>query len=144
MLKWEYEPFKTKITNESINSVTVEEYTSAGEVNAITREYGTSKATTESYTYNERGETLAHTDGNGHTTSYEYDGEGNKVKQTDPESNETKWTYNSKHEVTSETLPSGETTTSEYDEHGNAIKVSRPAPEERPRSRATNTTRMAR
>jgi RHS repeat-associated protein len=131
VLKWEYEPFKTKITNESTSSVTVEEYTSADEVNSITHGYGTSKATTESFTYNERGEPLTHTDGKGYTTSYEYNSEGDRTKLTDPESHETKWTYNAKHEPTSETLPSGEKTTIEYDEHGNPIKVSRPAPEEK-------------
>ena len=129
-LKWEYEPFKTTITNESTSSVTLEEYTSADELTAITHGYGTEHATTETFTYNEAGEPLTHTDGNEHTTSYEYDGEGNKVKQTDPEGHITKWTYNAKHQVTSETLPSGEKTSIEYDEHGNPTKVSRPAPKE--------------
>jgi RHS repeat-associated protein len=129
-LKWEYEPFKTKITNESTGSVTLEEYTSADKVNAITHGYGTEHATTESFTYNEAGEPLTHTDGNGHTTIYEYSGGGDRVKQTDPEGHETKWSYNAQHEITSETLPSGEKTSIEYDEHGNPIKVSRPAPKE--------------
>ncbi len=129
-LKWEYEPFKTKIANESTGSVTLEEYTSADKVNAITHGYGTEHATTETYTYNEAGEPLTHTDGNSHTTSYEYDSEGDRIKQTDPEGHETKWTYNAEHEITSSTLPSGEKTTIEYDEHGNPIKVSRPAPKE--------------
>jgi RHS repeat-associated protein len=129
-LKWEYEAFQTKITNESTTSVTLEEYNSADELTGITHGYGTEHATTETFTYNEAGEPLTHTDGNEHTTSYEYDGEGNKVKQTDAEGHITKWAYNSKHEITSETLPSGETTSIEYDEHGNPTKVSRPAPKE--------------
>ncbi len=129
-LKWVYEPFKTKITNESTSSVTLEQYTTAGKVNAITHGYGTEHATTETFTYNESGEPLTHTDGNEHTTSYEYDSVGNKTKQTGPEGHETKWTYNAEHEITSETLPSGEKTSIEYDEHGNPVKVSRPAPKE--------------
>jgi RHS repeat-associated protein len=129
-LKWEYEPFKTTITNEATGSVTLEEYTSADRVNAVTHGYGTEYATTEAFTYNEAGEPLSRTDGAEHATRYEYDGEGNKTRQTDPEGHETKWTYNAKREITSETLPSGEKTSIEYDEHGNPIKASRPAPKE--------------
>ncbi len=130
-IKWEYEPFATKITNEATGSVTLDEYTSEYQLSAITHGYGTEHATTESWTYNEHGEPLTHTDGNGYTTTYEYNAAGDKTTETDPEGHETKWAYNSHHQVTSETSPSGEKTTIEYDEHGNPIKVSRPAPEEK-------------
>lgn len=129
--KWEYEPFATKITNEATHATTLDEYGSNFELLAVTYAYGTEQETTDRYTYDEAGDTLSETNGAGDTTSYEYNSEGNKIKQTDPEGHEKKWTYNSEHEVTSETLPSGETTTIEYDEHGNPIKVSRPAPEEK-------------
>ncbi len=129
-LKWEYETFQTQITNEATGSVTLEDYSSADQLTAITHGYGTEHATTESFTYNEAGQPLTHTDGNGHTTTYEYNGEADKTSETDPEGHETKWTYNTEHEITTTTLPSGETTSIEYDEHGNPTKVSRPAPKE--------------
>jgi RHS repeat-associated protein len=129
--KWEYEPFSTKITNEATGSVTLDEYTSEYQLSAITHGYGTEGASTETFTYNERGEPETTTDGDGHTTSYEYNEAGDKTVETDPEGHETKWAYNDHHQVTSETLPSGETTSIEYEEHGNPVKVSRPAPEEK-------------
>jgi YD repeat-containing protein len=128
IFKWEYAPFVTKVTNEATSSVTLDEYTSEYQLAAVTHGYGTEQATTESFTYNERGEPLTRTDGNGHTTSYEYNAAGDRTLETDPEGHETKWAYNAHHQVTSETLPSGETTSIEYDEHGDPIKVSRPAP----------------
>ncbi|MGA8353369.1 MAG: DUF6531 domain-containing protein [Solirubrobacteraceae bacterium] len=128
--KWEYEPFSTKITEEATGSVTLDEYTSEYQLAAITRGYGTEHATTESWTYNERGEPVTATDGRGYTTTYEYNSAGDKIAETDPEGHESKWSYNGHHQITSETNPSGETTTIEYDGHGNPIKVSRPAPEE--------------
>lgn len=128
--KWEYEPFVTKVTEEATGTVTLDEYTSEYQLAAITHGYGTEHATTESWTYNERGEPVTRTDGRGYTTTYEYDSAGDKIAETDPEGHESKWTYNVHHQVTSEANPSGETTSTEYDEHGNPIKVSRPAPEE--------------
>lgn len=126
--KWVYEPFGTKVTNEATGSVTLYEFTSEYRLTGVTRGYGTGQATTEALTYNEASELIEQTDGNGYTTTYEYDGAGNKIKQVDPESHETKWTYNSAHDVLTETKPNGEKTTIARDEHGNPTVISRPAP----------------
>jgi RHS repeat-associated protein len=130
-IKWEYEPFVTKVTEEATGAVTLLEYTSEYQLAAVTRGYGTEHATREEFTYNERGEPITRTDGRGYTTSYEYNEAGDETAETSAEGHEIKWSYNSHHQVTSETNPGGETTSIEYDEHGNPIKVSRPAPEEK-------------
>jgi YD repeat-containing protein len=69
-LSFEYEAFRTKITNKTTGSVTDEHFTSNDEPASITRGYGTSSATTESFTYNEGGYITSVTDGDGHTTTY--------------------------------------------------------------------------
>ncbi|HEY1687933.1 MAG TPA: DUF6531 domain-containing protein [Solirubrobacteraceae bacterium] len=136
VLKWEYEAFNTKITDEATGSVTVDEYDSNDDLTAVTHGYGTGEESTQSLTYDEAGDTLSETDGDGNTTTYEYNAASDKIKEIDPEGHETSWTYNAEHDVTSETLPSGETTSTEYDAHGNPIKISRPGPGE-----TTQTTR---
>ena len=127
-LKFEYETFQTKITNEATGDVTDEYFTSGDEPSSITRGYGTSSAATEFFTYNEGGYVTSVTDGNGHTTTYTYNGAGDKTSMTDPDGDETKWTYDSTHDVLTTTTPKGETTTIERDGDGNPIKISRPAP----------------
>ena len=127
-LSFEYEPFETTITDKASGAVTLERFTSNDEPFEITRAYGTSEATTKSYTYNEGGYVTSETDGNGHGTKYGYDSEGNRTSMLNPDKDETKWTYDAKHDVETETTPEGETTTIERDAHGNALKVSRPAP----------------
>lgn len=128
-LKFEYEPFHTKITNETTGSVTDEWFTSNDEPFSITRGYGTASATTESFTYNEGGYVTSATDGNGHTTKYGYDAVNDRTSTTDSAGDETKWTYDAKHYVETTTTPRGETTTIKRDEHGNPEVVERPAPE---------------
>jgi RHS repeat-associated protein len=130
VMKFAYEPFQTKITNEATGAVTFEEYNSGDLITTITHGYGTTSATTSKIAYNEAGELTSVTDGNGHTTSYEYDGAGNKTKMVDAANRETKWTYNGTHDVMSVTRPNGEKTTITRDEHGNPTVVSRPAPGE--------------
>jgi RHS repeat-associated protein len=127
-LKFEYEPFHTKITNETTGSVTNEYFTSNDEPSSVTRGYGTASATTESFTYNEGGYVTSVTDDNGHTTEYGYDSANDRTSMVDPDSDETKWTYDSTHDVLTMTTSKGETTTIERDGDGNPIKISRPAP----------------
>jgi RHS repeat-associated protein len=128
-LGFEYEPFHTKITNKTTGSVTDERFTSNDEPFSITRGFGTTSATTESFTYNAAGLPLSVTDGNEHTTSYEYDASGNRTKMVDANKNETKWTYNATHDVETMTTPKGETTTIKREAHGNPETIERPAPE---------------
>ena len=128
-LKFEYETFHTKITNENTSSVTNEYFTSNDEPSSITRGYGTSSATTESFAYNEGGYVTSVTDGNGHTTTYGYNAVNDRTSMVDPNKNETKWTYDSTHDVETMTTPKGETTTIKREAHGNPETIERPAPE---------------
>ena len=127
-LKFEYESFHTKITNNTTGSVTDEHFTSDDELLTITRGFGTASATTTTYTYDASNDLLSVTDGNNHKTKYTYDAAANRTSMVDPNEHETKWTYNATHDVLSVTTPNGETTKIVRDSHGNAETVSRPAP----------------
>jgi len=127
-LKFEYETFHTKITNETTGSVTNEYFTSNDEPSSITRGYGTASATTESFTYNEGGYVTGVIDGNGHTTTYGYSAANDRTSTVDPNKNETKWTYDATHDVETMTTPKGETTTIKREAHGNPETIERPAP----------------
>ena len=133
-----YEAFHTTITNKATGAVTDEWFTSYNEPYSVTHGYGTAAATTETFAYNEAGQLIRRTDGNGHTTTYGYDAEGNRTSERDPLGHEIKWTYNGTHDLVSTTTPRGETTTIERDADGNVESISRPAPEE-----ATQTTSFA-
>jgi RHS repeat-associated protein len=127
---FEYAAFHTKITNKATGAVTDEWFTSNNEPFSITHGYGTSAAATQTFSYNEAGQLISVTDGNGHTTTYGYDANGNKTSEKDAAGDETKWTYNETHDVVSITKPGGEKTTIARDAHGNAETVSRPGPGE--------------
>ncbi len=125
---FEYTPFNTTITNKATGSVTVEHFDSNDLPSSTTHGYGTSSATTETFSYNAADCLLTTTDGDGHTTTYTYDSSNNRTSEMDAEKNETKWTYDSTHDVETETLPNGETTTYKRDSHGNPEVIERPAP----------------
>jgi RHS repeat-associated protein len=127
-LTFEYEPLHTRITNQTTGSVTDEYFTSGGEPGSVTRGYGTSSATTEEFSYNEAGQEIAATDGNGHQTTYAYNSAGDRTSVEDANGHKTKWTYNSTHDVETMTTPKGETTTYKRDSHGNPEAIERPAP----------------
>ncbi len=135
-LVFAYETLHTTITNEATHSVTDERFTSQGEPLSITHGSGSPEASTQSYSYDEAGDVLTVTDGNGHTTKYGYDAASNRTSETNADGDEAKWTYDSTHDVVTTTTPKGETTTIKRDEHGNAESVSRPAP-----ASATQTTK---
>jgi RHS repeat-associated protein len=125
-----YEGFHTTLINKATGAVTDEWFTSNNEPYSITYGYGTTKATTKTFAYNEAGQLIRSTDGNGHSTTYGYDAEGNRTSEKDALGHETKWTYSAAHEVTSETTPRGETTTLKRDSKGNVESISRPVPGE--------------
>jgi RHS repeat-associated protein len=127
-LKFEYESFQTKITNENTGSVTDEYFTSNDEPSSITRGYGTASATTESFAYNVGGYVTSMTDGDGHTTTYGYSAANDRTSMVDANKNETKWTYDSTHDVETTTTPKGEKTTIKRETHGNPEVIERPAP----------------
>jgi RHS repeat-associated protein len=124
-----YEGADTTITNKATGSVTKEVFTGGDEPESITRGYGTSRATTETFTYDEAGDLTSVTDGNGHTTKYEYDGERNMIKMISPEEyeNETKWTYNKTHDVLTVETPDFGETTYVRNSAGEPESMSRPA-----------------
>jgi RHS repeat-associated protein len=126
-LKFEYEAFHTKITNNTTGSVTDEHFTSNNEPFSITRGFGTSSASTETFTYDAANDRASATDGNGHTTTYTYEN-GNRLSMVDSDKNETKWTYDGTHDVLTVTTPDGEKTTITRNSNGDAETVSRPAP----------------
>jgi RHS repeat-associated protein len=126
---FEYEPGHTKLTNQSTGSVLDEHFTFSNEPESITRGFGTSSATTETFTYGKYGEVLTAKDGNGHKTEYEYDGEHNQTKLILPLGGlRKKWTYNSTHDIATMTTPEGEVTTCTRNSAGEPEKISRPAP----------------
>jgi RHS repeat-associated protein len=124
--KWAYNQGETKVTDPT-GAVTQMLFTGHVPV-SITRGYGTSSATTETFAFDGSDNLTSVTDGNGHTTKYEYDSEDNRTKLTDADNNETKWTYNSKHDVLTITTPKGETTTIKRKANGDPEKIERPAP----------------
>jgi len=127
-LSFEYEPFHTKITNKTTGSVTDEHFTSNDEPFSVTRGFGTTSATTESFAYNAAGLPLSLTDGNEHTITYGYNAANDRTSMVDANKNETKWTYNTTHDVETMTTPKGETTTIKREAHGNPEVIERPAP----------------
>jgi RHS repeat-associated protein len=127
-LKFEYEPFHTKITNKNTGSITDERFTSNDEPYSITRGFGTTSATIETFAYNEGGYVTSETDGNNHTTKYTYNTLNDRTGKVDPNEHETTWEYNNTHDVISTTTPKGEKTTIKRDTHGNPEVIERPAP----------------
>lgn len=120
--------YETKITNHSTGAVTQEIFSFGHEPTSITHGFGTSSATTEKLAYDEAGDLIQTTDGNGHVTKYKYDNEGNRTSMIDADEHETKWTYDGTHDVLTTTTPKGETTTIKRDGHGNPEVIERPAP----------------
>jgi RHS repeat-associated protein len=127
-LKWEYEGFQTKITNEATGSVTADDFNSAYGLAAVVHGFGTSSETTERFTYNAAGDMLSKTDGGGHNTEYGYDSANDRTSKVDADKDETKWSYDGTHDVETMTTPNGETTTYKRESHGNPEVIERPAP----------------
>ncbi len=125
---FEYQPFKTVTDNHTTGAKTAEVFTSTGLPVLRTRGYETTSATTETFSYDAAGQLLNSTDGDGHTTKYQYDSHENRTLKEDAEGNKTKWAYNSTHDVETKTLPNGEITTYKRDSHGNPEVIERPAP----------------
>ncbi|HET8814414.1 MAG TPA: RHS repeat-associated core domain-containing protein [Solirubrobacterales bacterium] len=126
---FKYEAFHTTITNKATGAVTDEWFTSNNQPYSVTRGYGTPYATTETFGYDGAGRLIRVTDGNGHTTTFGYDEDGNRTSEKSP-AGETKWTYNGTHDVTSVTSPGGVTTTFARDGNGNLESASSPGPGE--------------
>jgi RHS repeat-associated protein len=66
------------------------------------------------YTYNNRGELLTVTDGDGTTTRNSYDADGDLTSVTDGDGGTTRYVYDAADQPTAVTLPSGATSTFQY------------------------------
>ncbi len=128
-LKFEYEPFVTKITNETTGNVTEESFTSDHELGSIIRGAGSGNEIIEGYVYSEAGQEIALVNGDGEKTTYEYDSAGDRTSAKDANGNTTKWTYDSTHDVETMTTPKGETTTIKRNSDGDPEVIERAAPE---------------
>lgn len=79
-----------------------------------------------SYEYDEVGNIIKETDGNGHTSFFTYDERGNILSETNGAGETTTYTYTQEYSlISSITDPKGNTTTFEYDNKGNPTKVTR-------------------
>lgn len=124
-------------------NVTHHVYDVAGHQISVTGGYGTSSATTNSFTYDADGRTLTQTDGLGNTTTntydaagrliatsnaagmtqYTYDDAGDQVSVTDPDGNPTRYQYDARKRLVTTTFPDSTTVVNTYDTVGNLISV---------------------
>jgi RHS repeat-associated protein len=87
---------------------------------------------TSSFAYDGRGNRTSSTDANGNTTSFTYDAMGNVLTRSNVVNGSTltwTYTYNSFGEVLTATDPLNHTTTNTYDTHGNLFTVTTPSPD---------------
>ena len=118
-------------------------YDLSGRLVSVTKAYGTSSASTSSYTYDNAGRKLTMTDSLGNTTSYAYDNAGNllsvsgpggtfqyaydnarnQISITDGNNHTTQYQYDARKRQTVTTYPDGTTTTNAYDGPGNLAGV---------------------
>lgn len=109
----------------------------------MTQAYGTSNATTTSYTYDAAGRKLSETDLLSHTTTYTYDAAGNltgvsgvkgnrsyaydnarnQIAITDGNNNTTQFQYDARKRLVTTAYPDSTTKTNAYDGPGNLISM---------------------
>ncbi len=131
--KWEYGESggkKTTTVTEPNGSTTFYKFNAAGEPLELIKAKGTELEQKSTNEYNAAYALVKTTDALGHSTTYEYDSEGNRTLKKDAEGNETKWSYTKTHDVETETTPRGEKTTFKRDAQGNIEAIERPAPGE--------------
>ncbi|NHR08870.1 RHS repeat protein, partial [Chromobacterium haemolyticum] len=96
--------WKPALVTDAADQVTHQSYDTAGRLIQETRGEGKLQAST-TYQLDAKGNRLAETDANGHTTRRDYDALGRKVRETDA---------------------LGGVTVTEYDAAGNAVKITDP------------------
>ena len=124
-------------------NVTHHVYDSAGRQVSVTRGYGTSSATTTTYTLDAAGRKTIETDALSHTTTYTYDADnrltavsgvkgnfryayddaGNRISQTDANGNTTQFQYDARKRLVKTIYPDTTTVTNTYDGPGNLASV---------------------
>jgi RHS repeat-associated protein len=118
-------------------------YDLAGRLVSVTKAYGTSAASTTTYTYDNAGRKLTETDAVGAATTYTYDNAGNmlsvsgpggafqyaydnarnRISSTDGNSHTTQYQYDVRKRLTQTSYPDGTTTVNAYDGPGNLSGV---------------------
>ena len=79
------------------------------------------------YEFDNNGNRIKETDGNGQVYNYTYDSRGNLLTITDPLNRVTSYTYSpSFNDITSVTDPSGNVFTMSYDSRGNLVQITEP------------------
>ena len=137
--------FRNNVIDETdqAGNVTHHVYDSAGRLVSVTRGYGTSSASTTTYTLDAAGRKTAETDALSHTTTYTYDAAnrltaisgvkgnfayayddaGNRISQTDANSNATQFQYDARKRLVKTIYPDATTVVNTYDGPGNLASV---------------------
>lgn len=107
---------RTRVTD-SLGRVTAYTFGVFGELPLITQIQGPCPCGTpdSTFEYDGQGRLIRQTDARGNSTTFEYDSAGNVTKRTDPLKQTTTWTYTTFGQILSTTDPTGATTTFEYD-----------------------------
>ena len=101
-------------------------YDANGNQIALIRDSGGDLENTTSFTYDGAGNRTGVTDPLGHTTTYTYDAAGNLTSVTDPLGNTTSYTYDERGNQLTETDANGNTMTYTYDLIGHVLSITNP------------------
>lgn len=135
--KWSYGTNHTTIT-EPNGAVTVSTFNTANEPIEVVEAASTSLERITNCEYDGSTYNLTQLiDPNKHVTKYGYDGDGNRILEIDPSSDEHKWEYDTTHDVVKETTPGGEVTTTTVTKAGNPEVVARPVGSETQQTKYT-------
>jgi RHS repeat-associated protein len=115
--RWTYLADETKVTD-PVGNVKDEQF-QHNMPTSVTLGYGTSDASTQTWSYGASLNPTEIVDGRGHHWQYAYDGAGNRTSVTDPLNHTTTYTYDDKHDETSVTDPRNHLTSFTYDAPGN-------------------------
>lgn len=109
------------------NQVTTYNYARLDNLLWITSMQGNCCGFNVKYEYDDQGNVIKETDANGHVYSYTYDDRGNMLSITDPQQGTSTYTYSAGlNQITSFKDAAGKTYTLEYDTRGNLTKITAP------------------
>jgi RHS repeat-associated protein len=116
--------FRNNVINstDQNGNVTHNTYYLDGKLFSVTRGYGTSNASTTSYTYDADGRKQSDTDPLGHITTYFYDNAGHLITVTNA-AGSTRYAYDDAGNQISVTDPNGNTTQSQFDARKRLVKT---------------------
>jgi len=110
-------------TTDPLNNVVTFMYSATGQVTYQEEYYQGREFAADEYGYDADGRVQTYNDGLGYTTSYSYDGVGNKLTSTDPNDNITTYVYNSMNRLVETIEPASVTVSYTYDGSGNQQTV---------------------